>query len=142
MSGIEDLETLIASMRPQLRSEPFVFCTFAHRSYGDHRNLEPLAAFTEEEGLTLVIPEHRALASGISYSGVFRCISLRVHSSLQAVGLTAAVTDQLAAHGISANVIAAYHHDHVFVPLERAEEALRALTDLAREGKTPSASDS
>lgn len=133
MSGIVDLGTLVTTMRPQLRSGLYVFCTFGHQSYGDLQDLDPIAAFSEEEGLSLVIPEHRALASGLSFSGVFRCITLRVHSSLQAVGLTAVVATRLADQGISANVIAAYHHDHIFVPSDRAEEALQALCDLVEE---------
>jgi len=50
-----------------------------------------------------------------------------VHSSLLAVGLTAAVSGLLAQHNISANLIAAYHHDHVLVPAERAEESMKLL---------------
>jgi hypothetical protein len=61
-------------------------------------------------------------------------ITLRVHSSLAAVGLTAAVAAALSDHGISANVVAAYCHDHIFVPADRAEEALAALRSLQASG--------
>jgi hypothetical protein len=54
-----------------------------------------------------------------------------MHSSLEAVGLTAAVATALAARGIAANVIAGARHDHVFVPAARADDALAALRDLA-----------
>ena len=55
--------------------------------------------------------------------------SLMIHSSLDAVGLTAAVASRLADHGISANVVAGYYHDHIFVPVEAAEQALGALKE-------------
>ena len=90
-----------------------------------------LACFAEQEGLTLVLSKESADQEGLSYQGCFRCISLQVHSSLQAIGLTAAVASELASHGISANVIAAHHHDHVFVPSRDAEEALRLLEAMS-----------
>lgn len=92
--------------------------------------LEPIATFIESEGLTLVLTKDKADESGLNYEGIFRQITLAVHSSLQAVGLTAAVSTKLTAKGISANVIAAYYYDHVFVPSDKAEAALRALKEL------------
>ena len=121
---------MLAQLSPFLRESEFVFCTFADGSYGDHADLMPLCAFAEAEGLTLVLPKSRADAAGCGYEGVFRCITLEVHSSLDAVGLTAAVSQALAAAGIPANVVAAYYHDHVFVPALRADEALAALQAL------------
>ena len=58
-------------------------------------------------------------------------ITLGVQSSLAAIGLTARVAEALAARGISANMVAAFHHDHVFVPWERREEALALLRGLS-----------
>ena len=58
-------------------------------------------------------------------------ITLAVHSSLDAVGLTAAVAGVLAERGISANMVAAFHHDHLFVPWSRRAEALAALQALS-----------
>ena len=58
-------------------------------------------------------------------------ISLDAHSSLEAVGLTAALSHALAKAGISANIVAALRHDHLFVPWDRREEALRCIEDLA-----------
>ena len=65
----------------------------------------------------------------LPYDGIFRCITLGVHSSLEAVGLTAAVAGKLAAHGIAANVIAAYFHDHVFVQANLADRAIGLLLE-------------
>jgi hypothetical protein len=91
----------------------------------------PLACFVEPEGLTLVLTQESADLQDLPYQGTFHCISLQVHSSLEAVGLTAAVASKLATHGISANVIAGFYHDHVFVSSLRSDHALRLLESLS-----------
>jgi hypothetical protein len=131
MTGETDLSKMLASLAPKLQDEEYIFCTMEDGRYGDHPELEPIASFMEAEGLTLVIPKHHADEHGIPYEAVFKCITLSVHSSLEAVGLTAVVATKLAAEGISANVIAAFYHDHVFVQANRAKAALAALTSLA-----------
>lgn len=98
----------------------------------DYAKLSPLATFQEQEGMTLVLDLDVADQAGLAFESVFRCITLGVHSSLDAVGLTAVVANALAQRGISANVIAAYHHDHIFVPVQRAHDALVALESLSR----------
>lgn len=127
MSGETNLQVLLANMKPRLRPETFVFCTLPHAAYGDLAHLEPMASFAEDEGLTLVISQERADGEGLEYEGTFRCVSLEVHSSLEAVGLTAAVATALGNHGISANMLAGFFHDHVFVPSDRAELAMTVL---------------
>ena len=117
-------------MAPSLRDGQYVFVTLENGRYGDHPHLSPIASFSEAEGLTLVIPQAAADQAGLAYHGTFNCITLLVHSSLEAVGLTAAVATKLAEHNISANVIAAWYHDHIFVPTEKAEAALAALREL------------
>lgn len=131
MPGETDLDSMLQGMTPQLIPGEFVFCSFTDARYGDHRALAPVASIAEPEGLTLVIPRSRAEQHSLEYSGVFRCISLMIHSSLAGVGLTAAVSTQLANVDISANMIAGYYHDHVFVPATDAERALQALLALA-----------
>ena len=131
MAGIKDLNKLLNSMQPELIDKAFVFCTVAG-NFKEYIALEPIATFIESEGLTLVLTKDKADEAGLNYEGVFRQITLTVHSSLQAVGLTA-VSTRLASKGISANVIAAYYHDHVFVSLEQAEQALVALKELSHE---------
>lgn len=130
-TGIENLDELISSMDPTLQDGEYAFVTVFDGSYGKGAELQPIATFQEEEGLTLVIPVHRAEAARLAFDGTFRRIRLGVHSSLSAVGLTAAVATVLTERGISANVIAAFHHDHIFVPTARAEEALEALRSLS-----------
>lgn len=130
MTGEKNLDKLLSAMSPALIAGEFVFCSFEKARYGDHSELEPIAAFTESEGLTLVIPKSKADQHGIKYESVFRCITLTVHSSLDAVGLTAAFSSKLAEHGISANVMAGYFHDHIFVQNELAENAMAAISEL------------
>ena len=134
MAGETNLEILIATLEPHLHEGAFVFCTIPGGAYGDHAHLAPIAAVVEPEGLTLVLERGRAEEAGLAYQGVFGLITLGVHSSLEAVGLTAAVASRLAGLGISANVVAGYHHDHILVPLHRAEEAAAALRAMTKEG--------
>jgi hypothetical protein len=127
MSGEMSLGQLLSGLKPYLLPDTYVFCTLADGSYGALSHAKPLASCMEEEGLTLVLPREAADREQLPYEGTFRCIRLQVHSSLLAVGLTAAVSGLLAQHNISANLIAAYHHDHVLVPAERAEESMKLL---------------
>ena len=128
MAGETDLNTLLRELNPALDPETYVFCTAPGARYGDLAETQPLATVAEAEGLTLVITPQAADQASLPYEGTFRCVTLTVHSSLEAVGLTAAVAQVLAAQGISANVIAGYHHDHILVPAARADEALRLLS--------------
>lgn len=130
MSGETDLARLVAQMRPMLDPEPYVFCTFASRTPAELAGYDPVGLFVETEGVTAILPVERARELGLAEAEWFRRITLTVHSSLEAVGLTATVAGVLAAEGISANVVAAYFHDHVFVPEERADEALGVLRAL------------
>lgn len=132
MAGEKDLEKLLATMSPELLDRDYVFCTFQQAFYGDHSDLEPIASFREAEGLTLVIPQSKAIEQGLSYQSVFKCITLSVHSSLDAVGLTAAFSRKLTEHRISANVMAGFYHDHIFVQRELAEKAIEALNEFSR----------
>lgn len=133
MAGEMDLDRLVATMSPQLQPASYVFCTVADARYGNFAEANPIATFQEAEGLTLVLEQVQADLLGLAYEGTFRCITLLVHSSLEAVGLTAVISKTLTHHNISANVIAGYYHDHVFVPSERAEEATAVLTQLTHQ---------
>jgi len=130
-AGIADTSTLLAEAKPQLYEDLFVFVSLPEGETAQEQGLEPIAAFAEREGWSLVLEHGAAQERGLAYHGVFRLITLRVHSSLNAVGLTAALSGVLADAGIAANVIAAYHHDHVFVPAERADEALQLLQQMS-----------
>ena len=131
MTGERDLGILLKSMSPEILDGEFVFCSFQNSSYGDYAELQPFAAIRESEGLTLIIPKSIADQQNLKYEVVLKGITLTIHSSLDAVGLTAAFSNKLAEHGISANVIAGYYHDHIFVQSELAEKAIEALKQLA-----------
>ena len=117
-------------MRPELQDGTFAFCTFPDAIYGDHAHLQPIAAVRESEGLTLIIPAEKAAEFNIPHEGVYKMITLQIHSSLEAVGLTATFATKLGEHGLSANVIAGYFHDHIFVQADKAEKAVGALKEL------------
>lgn len=129
MSGETNLARLLQSMTPQLNPGQYVFCCVA----ADHdcRALQPLASMRESEGLSLLLTREQADAHGLSYDYVAAWITLQVHSSLAAVGLTASFSAALAQAGVSCNVVAGFHHDHLFVPHERAERALSTLRALS-----------
>lgn len=130
MTGIKELQTLLANVDPVLDERSFVFCTFPDFNSDDICRLNPIGMFQEKEGVTLIITKQQAIDSHIDYESVYKLISLNVHSSLDAVGLTAAFSAKLAEKNISANVVAAYYHDHIFVPEEKAEQALIAICEL------------
>ncbi|WP_281543948.1 ACT domain-containing protein [Grimontia sp. SpTr1] len=130
MAGTVDLNALLDSMKPELMQDEFVFCTVSGE-LADFVELAPLATFQENEGLTLLLEKSVADSANMVFEGVYRQITLTVHSSLDAVGLTAAVSTKLAEKGISANVLAAYYHDHIFVQAEKAEAALAALLEFS-----------
>lgn len=128
MTGERDLRKLLSGMRPDLNPGPYVFTTVTGQPPA---GLNPVVTVAETEGQTLVLPKAEADAAGLGYGYVAGWITLRVHSALDAVGLTAAVATELAHAGLSCNVVAGFHHDHLFVPYERASVAIAVLEDLA-----------
>lgn len=129
MSGESDLRRLLAGLDPLPREGEYVFATLPDRKVP--AGVQPVFLFDEDEGRTVVLSSDEARRAGLA--GEFSCawITLRVHSSLQAVGMMAAVATALAEAGISCNAVSAYYHDHIFVPYDRAEEAVRVLRELA-----------
>ncbi|MCK5516704.1 MAG: ACT domain-containing protein [Desulfobulbaceae bacterium] len=130
MAGEKNIKKLLRSMSPKLDKDTFVFCSVKNGKYGDCAEAMPIASYMEEEGLTLVINKEVADRLGYVYEGVFKCITLEVYSSLESVGLTAAVSTKLCENNISANVFAGFYHDHIFVPLDMASEAYALLLDF------------
>ncbi|MGN6233640.1 MAG: ACT domain-containing protein [Trinickia sp.] len=133
---VSDLAQLLASMQPELNEGAYVFSSV--QADRDVSQLAPVATFREREGLTVIVDEPTALREGLPVLFRAAWITLNVHSDLEAVGLTAAVAEELTRARISCNVVAAAFHDHIFVPVERAKDALAQLTALqARSGGVP-----
>jgi len=127
MAPIADLAILIASMRPHLDPEVYVWSCVDQVPAG----VTPVATVREAEGLTVVCTRADADAAGLDVTFPCARITLQVHSALEAVGLTAAFAAALGEAGISANVVAGFHHDHIYVPLDRADDAMGALERLS-----------
>jgi uncharacterized protein len=120
--------TLLREMQPYLDPRDWVFCSVATN---ETDGLNPIATFEENEGRTVVIEQSVAHSHGLDAIFPSRMITLRVYSDLNAVGFLAVVTTELAKHGIATNAFSALHHDHLFVPKDRAEEAIAILNDLS-----------
>lgn len=131
MAGETDLLKLLRNMEPVMDPHDYVFVSVSDRDFTSFASLEPRGMFVEDEGTTLILRRDVALANGFEDGSVMRCITLTVHSSLEAVGLTAAFATTLARAGCSANVVAGYHHDHIFVPAGQADRALEVLKAMA-----------
>ncbi|MDX2028390.1 MAG: ACT domain-containing protein [Alphaproteobacteria bacterium] len=129
MSGEHNLKTLLQTMNPQVHGDVFVFCSLP-RGKDIPAGLKPLMTFSETEGVTLIIRKDDAEAANLSYQFPSRLITLAVHSALDAVGFIAAIATCLAKAGISVNPVSAFYHDHIFVPVQRADEAMSILANL------------
>ncbi|HEY8318685.1 MAG TPA: ACT domain-containing protein [Amnibacterium sp.] len=125
MSGERDLAALLRGARPLLAHPAVVLASVA-----DPVGLPALATVVEDEGVTVVLRQQDAEERGIPFDWVGAWITLRVHSALDAVGLTGAVSAALAEAGISCNMLAGLHHDHLLVPADRAADALALLASL------------
>ncbi len=127
-----DLKHLLRTLDPLLHEGVYVFASLP--TGADLAGLEPLATFQEDEGLTVVVKEEAALAHQVPILFRAAWITLRVHSDLQAVGLTAVFSRALAEAGISCNVIAGARHDHLFVPVDDVARAMAVLRELQWRG--------
>lgn len=127
-------QDMISGMTPQMRPGAYVFASVTDPAQAAALIPDAIASFQEAEGLSLILPVPRAEAAGLSPDHPMRCITLNVYSSLEGVGLTAAVSTALGRAGIACNMVAACHHDHVFVPAGRADEALEVLLALQARG--------
>ena len=118
-------------MTPQLNEGDYVFCTVDAISKIEINDV--ICFFKEAESCTIIVKQSVADKLGMTYSYIAAWITLTVHSSLDAVGLTAAFSTALGDKGISCNVVAAFYHDHIFVRKEDAEKAMLVLYNLTRE---------
>ena len=129
MSGEKDLNKLLKAMKPKHNQGDYVFCTIV-----DSRQLntnDVILLFREAEGNTIIIKKELADMLNFSYSFIASWITITVHSSLEAIGLTAAFSTALANNGISCNVVAAFYHDHIFVDKKDTDKAMEILNKLS-----------
>lgn len=126
-TGELNLNRLLADMTPQLDDEIWVFLTV--KLPDPDLDGKALMRFEEEEGITYIVKAKDA--KGIE--AAFRCkrITLQIHSSLEAVGFLDAISTALTLKGVSSNVVSAFYHDHLFVPVEKATQTMSVLKALS-----------
>jgi hypothetical protein len=130
MSGEKNQIRLQQMMAPDLRPETYVYCTFP-----DQRlpiELNPICTFREDEGLTAIVEKSQAVRANVKHIFEAKLITLTVHSSLEAIGFLALISTHLAKAGIPCNAVAAFHHDHLFIPVDRANDAFSLLESLSQ----------
>lgn len=127
--GETDLDKLIANLEPVLNEGEYVFVTVCDTEEIPREST--ICEIKEKEGVTVIISKLEADALGLSYDYIASWITLNVHSSLEAVGLTAAFSTALGNNGISCNVIAGYYHDHIFIDIKDQKKALSVLQNMA-----------
>ncbi|MEL6974199.1 MAG: ACT domain-containing protein [Bacteroidota bacterium] len=134
MSGEKDLKTLLVTMDPELQKGEFVFVSVQHIDQIPRG--KTILEFQEKEGITLVVTKQIAEEFSLHYEYVSAWITLKVHSALDAVGLTAAFSNQLASHNISCNVVSGFYHDHIFVAVEKGRMAVQILQEFSESMKS------
>lgn len=128
MAGKTNLQELLCTLDPILHEEDYVFVSVSDTFKPDFTDI--LGTFKEKEGTTVILNRNKADSLKLHYDYIASWITLNVHSSLEAVGLTAVISQTLAKNKISCNVVAAYYHDHIFVAKEEANKAMKALKQL------------
>ncbi len=129
MSGEKNLEILLKTMQPKLNAGEFVFCEVANL---DNINAnEIIMTLREQESITIITKKEIADQLQLHYSFIASWITLTIHSSLEAVGLTAAFSKALSENNISCNVVAALYHDHIFVNTKDTEKAMEILNKFS-----------
>ena len=133
MTAETNIDKLISGMTPKLNEGAYVFVSVTDVTKIDRQ--DTIFEFKEEEGVTVILEKSKADALNLQYNYIAAWITLKIHSSLEAVGLTAAFSNELAKHNISSNVVAGYYHDHIFVDRRDAEKAVIVLKNLAKNGQ-------
>ena len=129
MEGISNLEEILKNMTPTLNDGEYVFVSVQNLDKIPMN--DSICHFKEKEGVTIIIEKSKAEKLELKYDYTAAWITLNVHSSLNAVGLTAVFSQKLANHGLSCNVVAGFYHDHIFVESHDAEKAIEVLKGIS-----------
>ena len=133
---VKDTRAMIAGMTPVLKDGTWVYCCEPDPAKAAIFAAHAFAMIREVEGVTLILPASVAAKHGYDTTLLMRHIALNVFSDLEGIGLTSAVARALTDVGISCNVVAAVHHDHVFVPERDAAQAMAALIAVQKAAQT------
>jgi hypothetical protein len=131
MSGQTDLRAMLQSITVSVRPARYTVLTLPNDEQSPPMGHGVAAVIEEGEGLTVVATVERARTEGWPVDFVAAWLTIDVHSSLEAVGLTAAFSRALGRAGIACNVIAAYYHDHILVPHDESDMAVEVIEALA-----------
>lgn len=129
-TGETNLKELLKSMKPRLNEGEYVFCTLSEDFKEDLPKV--ICTFNEQEGLSIILKKEEADNLNLNYHSILSWITLTIHSSLDAIGLTAAFSMALSNAGISCNVVAAFFHDHIFIAKKDTVHAMNVLDSLSK----------
>ena len=130
MSGEVQIDTLLKNIDPEINLGEYVFCSVYNLKNINFKDI--VVYIKEKEGFTLVMEKNKAISLGLDFEFISSWITLNVHSSLNAVGFNSIISNSLSKNNISCNVIAGFHHDHLFVSLNNAKRAISILKNLSR----------
>ena len=129
MSKDNKLSTVLANLSPQLNEGKYVFVTTELINHVPLTKI--ISLIQEDEGFSLILKKEVADRLNLQYSYVASWITLSLPTSLDAVGLTAAFSNELAKNKISCNVVAGFYHDHIFVDHKDTKAALSVLNSMS-----------
>lgn len=129
MEGEKDIRELLKKLDPELNNGEYVFVSIKNSTNIPKTSV--ICEFKEKEGISVVLDKNTADKLNLCYEYVAGWITLNVHSSLSAVGLTAIIATELMRNDIGCNVIAGYYHDHLFIERNQSGKAMEALKELS-----------
>lgn len=115
------------NLSPEKATSSFVFITSKDPL---PKEINPKMTFKEKEGHTYIIKKKEAQDYNFAFQQTWSLISLAYESDLEMTGLTAAISSALGGAKIPCNIVAAFYHDHIFVPEHLSEIAMSILQEI------------